>query len=355
MGVRKNQSRLTRSEWRDFIAALDALRGPDAPAPAYGVFVRVHVDAMTTAEGMHWGVHTMLDMGMIGRNFLAWHRHTSCSSSASSSGSARTSRSPTGTGPGIGRSRRPSPQGRCFGASGSIRGPGLRSLGAADQPQPQHAQRQHHVPRLSGRARGPPRSGPQRGRRDHGHGVLARRPAVLAPPLLCRSTVGALAGKPPGRPSFEPERAPVARPCVRIAPVRKSRSPPSSTLSRSDTSTAEPRRRAASMCGAHAGERTTKGGAQPGYEAALKPGLALVVVYRPPFGSHLVRPPSNGRGKPSVEPRASQRHTHHASLNGTGPRLPGRPRSAGYGASNDARGESSRVRARPSRVCVVPG
>jgi hypothetical protein len=37
MGVRKNQSRLTRSEWRDFIAALDALRGPDAPAPAYGV------------------------------------------------------------------------------------------------------------------------------------------------------------------------------------------------------------------------------------------------------------------------------------------------------------------------------
>ena len=117
MGVRKNQSRLTRSEWRDFIAALDALRAPDAPAPAYGVFVRVHVDAMTTAEGMRWGVHTMLDMGMIGRNFLAWHRHTSCSSSASSSGSARTSRSPTGTGPGIGRSRRPSPQGPCFGAS----------------------------------------------------------------------------------------------------------------------------------------------------------------------------------------------------------------------------------------------
>jgi hypothetical protein len=23
---------------------------------------------------MRWGVHTMLDMGMIGRNFLAWHR-----------------------------------------------------------------------------------------------------------------------------------------------------------------------------------------------------------------------------------------------------------------------------------------
>ena len=74
MGVRKNQSRLTRSEWRDFIAALEALRAPDAPAPAYGVFVRVHVDAMTTAEGMRWGVHTMLDMGMIGRDFLAWHR-----------------------------------------------------------------------------------------------------------------------------------------------------------------------------------------------------------------------------------------------------------------------------------------
>ena len=37
MGVRKNQSRLTRSEWRDFIAALEGLRGPEAPAPAYGV------------------------------------------------------------------------------------------------------------------------------------------------------------------------------------------------------------------------------------------------------------------------------------------------------------------------------
>jgi hypothetical protein len=29
---------------------------------------------MTTAAGMAWRVHTMSDMGMIGVNFLAWHR-----------------------------------------------------------------------------------------------------------------------------------------------------------------------------------------------------------------------------------------------------------------------------------------
>jgi tyrosinase len=74
MAVRKNQSRLTRDEWRSFIEAIDATHGMGIPAPRYRDFVRVHIDAMTTAEGMRWGVHTMFDMGMVGRNFLAWHR-----------------------------------------------------------------------------------------------------------------------------------------------------------------------------------------------------------------------------------------------------------------------------------------
>ena len=74
MAVRKNQSRLTRDEWRSFIEAIDATHGMGIPAPRYRDFVRVHIDGMTTAEGMRWGVHTMLEMGMIGRNFLAWHR-----------------------------------------------------------------------------------------------------------------------------------------------------------------------------------------------------------------------------------------------------------------------------------------
>lgn len=74
MAVRKNQSRLTPDEWQRFIAAIEATHGMGIPAPRYRDFVRVHIDAMTTVEGMRWGVHTMLDMGMIGRNFLAWHR-----------------------------------------------------------------------------------------------------------------------------------------------------------------------------------------------------------------------------------------------------------------------------------------
>jgi hypothetical protein len=74
MAVRKNQSRLTRAEWQAFLEAIDATHGIDIPAPRYRDFVRVHVDAMTTAEGMVWGVHTMQSMGMVGRNFLAWHR-----------------------------------------------------------------------------------------------------------------------------------------------------------------------------------------------------------------------------------------------------------------------------------------
>jgi tyrosinase len=73
VGVRKNQARLTDAEWRDFLAALDGLHAAGRGL-RYDHFVRVHVDGMTTVEGMRWGVHTMPEMGMLGRNFLAWHR-----------------------------------------------------------------------------------------------------------------------------------------------------------------------------------------------------------------------------------------------------------------------------------------
>jgi tyrosinase len=71
--TRKNQAALTNQEWQKFIAALAALRGMGNPKPRYGTFVDVHVRAMSMG-GMSWGVHTMPQMGMVGRNFLAWHR-----------------------------------------------------------------------------------------------------------------------------------------------------------------------------------------------------------------------------------------------------------------------------------------
>jgi hypothetical protein len=71
--VRKDQSKLSREEWGALIAAIDRLHGSGAPSPAYRAFIAVHVDAMT-GRGMAWGVHTMQNMGMVGRNFLAWHR-----------------------------------------------------------------------------------------------------------------------------------------------------------------------------------------------------------------------------------------------------------------------------------------
>jgi tyrosinase len=73
MGVRRNQATLTAGDWQAFIAAINAMHGIGVPAPAYRDFVRVHVDAMSRL-GMPWGVHTMPRMGMVGRNFLAWHR-----------------------------------------------------------------------------------------------------------------------------------------------------------------------------------------------------------------------------------------------------------------------------------------
>lgn len=69
--VRKNQTRLTPAEWQAFIEAIDAIRRPRAAAPNYGEFVRVHLRSMSSA-GHDWGVHSM--PGMLGRNFLAWHR-----------------------------------------------------------------------------------------------------------------------------------------------------------------------------------------------------------------------------------------------------------------------------------------
>src|SRR2546426_3281689 len=69
--VRKNQANLTPAEWQAFIKTLMALRGIGNPKPRYGAFVDVHVRAMSPS-GMSWGVHSM--SGMVGRNFLAWHR-----------------------------------------------------------------------------------------------------------------------------------------------------------------------------------------------------------------------------------------------------------------------------------------
>jgi tyrosinase len=74
MGVRKNQSALSKAEWNRFISAVNGMHGAGAAPPAYRDFVSLHVAAMTTAQGMTWQVHTMPNMGMVGHNFLAWHR-----------------------------------------------------------------------------------------------------------------------------------------------------------------------------------------------------------------------------------------------------------------------------------------
>jgi Common central domain of tyrosinase len=70
---RPNQKNLSAREWDDFINAVNAMHGIGTTAPAYRDFVRLHADAMSMA-GMSWGVHTMPSMGVIGVNFLAWHR-----------------------------------------------------------------------------------------------------------------------------------------------------------------------------------------------------------------------------------------------------------------------------------------
>jgi hypothetical protein len=72
--TRKDQSKLTDADWHALIDAINQLHGVSAPRPAYRDFVKLHTQAMTTARGMTWEVHTMPGMGMVGRNFLAWHR-----------------------------------------------------------------------------------------------------------------------------------------------------------------------------------------------------------------------------------------------------------------------------------------
>jgi tyrosinase len=76
MGLRKNQKDMLDPEWQALIAAIDALHGTDAEAPAYRRFVSTHVQAMDM-NNMDWSVHTMRMGGTLvpGRNFLAWHRH----------------------------------------------------------------------------------------------------------------------------------------------------------------------------------------------------------------------------------------------------------------------------------------
>ena len=71
MQIRKNQADLSDEEWQRLIAALNSLHGV-GPAPRYREFVDVHVRAMSM-RGMAWSVHSM--PGMVGTNFLAWHRH----------------------------------------------------------------------------------------------------------------------------------------------------------------------------------------------------------------------------------------------------------------------------------------
>lgn len=71
MTIRKNQKNMSVAEWTALIAAIDAMHGTGATAPAYRRFVSLHVDAMTMAH-MDWSVHSM--NGMTGKNFLTWHR-----------------------------------------------------------------------------------------------------------------------------------------------------------------------------------------------------------------------------------------------------------------------------------------
>jgi tyrosinase len=71
--VRPNQKDLSESDWDEFIDAINSMHGTGARMPAYREFVSLHVDAMDMG-GMSWGVHTMPSMGMVGINFLAWHR-----------------------------------------------------------------------------------------------------------------------------------------------------------------------------------------------------------------------------------------------------------------------------------------
>ncbi len=70
---RPNQKNLSAKDWDNFIKGINSMHGIGTQAPAYRDFVNVHVDAMSMV-GVSWGVHTMPGMGMVGVNFLSWHR-----------------------------------------------------------------------------------------------------------------------------------------------------------------------------------------------------------------------------------------------------------------------------------------
>ena len=70
--MRKNQARLSGREWSALIDAVNAIQARGATRPNYRDFVEVHLRAMTGPRSHEWGVHSM--PGMLGRNFLAWHR-----------------------------------------------------------------------------------------------------------------------------------------------------------------------------------------------------------------------------------------------------------------------------------------
>jgi hypothetical protein len=73
--VRKSTSDMRPADWDRLIDAINKLHGTGAGRPAYRDFVKVHLRAMENTQAMAaWRVHTMKDHGMIGENFLAWHR-----------------------------------------------------------------------------------------------------------------------------------------------------------------------------------------------------------------------------------------------------------------------------------------
>lgn len=72
--VRKNQRDLLQQDWDRLVAAIDAMHGVKAKAPAYRAFVNLHVEAMSMTNMAAWGVHYMGGPISNGRNFLAWHR-----------------------------------------------------------------------------------------------------------------------------------------------------------------------------------------------------------------------------------------------------------------------------------------
>lgn len=71
---RKNQKNLSPTEWSAFINAINTIASPGAQAPTFQDFVNVHDTAMDMSNpaAHSWGVHSM--SGMVGINFLAWHR-----------------------------------------------------------------------------------------------------------------------------------------------------------------------------------------------------------------------------------------------------------------------------------------